>query len=76
LKSIANTYRLYSDEAAAVQEEISHPAPARDLVNFKDLTQVGVHGSLIDAIVKDMGYESMTPVQSKTINPALKGTDM
>ncbi|VUC27222.1 unnamed protein product [Clonostachys rosea] len=76
LKSIANTYRAYSDEAAALQEERAHPAPAHDVVNFKDLTQVGVHGSLIDAIVRDMGYESMTPVQSKTINPALKGTDI
>jgi len=43
---------------------------------FGDLSTLGVHQSLIDAITLDMKYERMTPVQAKTINPALKGTDI
>lgn len=83
-KNIAYASRLYSSEAAAVEAEtveetiekmIEKTAP-EEVVNFIDLSQAGVHKNLLDAIIKDMGYDSMTPVQSKTINPALKGTDM
>lgn len=83
-KNIAYASRLYSSEAAAVETEpieetaektIEKLAP-EEVVNFAALSEAGVHQNLLDAIIKDMGYDSMTPVQSKTINPALKGTDM
>ncbi|KAG8425310.1 hypothetical protein J3458_002023 [Metarhizium acridum] len=75
-KSIAYSSRFYSAEAAAVETNPTEETVPRDVVNFADLSQAGVHKNLLDAITKDMRYEAMTPVQSKTINPALKGTDI
>lgn len=70
--------RLYSTEAAAVESpETEEPvATATEDPRFGDLTKLGVHPNLLDAITKDMGYDTMTDVQAKTITPALKGTDM
>lgn len=75
-KNIAYASRLYSSEAAAVETEPIEKLAPEEVVNFAALSEAGVHQNLLDAIIKDMGYDSMTPVQSKTINPALKGTDM
>ncbi|OAA47704.1 ATP-dependent RNA helicase mss116 [Metarhizium rileyi] len=75
-KSIGYASRLYSSEAAVVEAQPTEETAPGEIVNFADLSQVGVHRNLLDAITKDMRYESMTPVQSKTINPALKGTDI
>lgn len=75
-KSIAYSSRFYSAEAAAVETKPIEGTVPSDVANFADLSQAGVHRNLLDAITKDMRYEAMTPVQSKTINPALKGTDM
>lgn len=69
--------RMYSSEAVAPEaENFQSNAAPEELTKFADLAAVGVHSNLLDAIIKDMRYESMTPVQAKTINPALKGTDM
>jgi ATP-dependent RNA helicase MSS116 len=77
-REIKTGFRFYSTESAAAPEEdvTSSVAPNEPVESFKDLHKLGVHRTLTDAIVKDMGFEAMTPVQAKTINPALKGTDM
>jgi ATP-dependent RNA helicase MSS116 len=67
------SFRAYSSEAAAEQTQPA-AADAEPEVRFADLE--GVDQSLIRTIIQNMGYETMTPVQAKTIKPALKGTDM
>lgn len=76
LKSFASFTRLYSSEAAAAESAAPETAATGEISSFRDLEAIGVHRNLLDAITKDMRYDSMTPVQAKTINPALKGTDM
>lgn len=75
-KSIANASRLYSSEAVAAETTRVEEAVSGDVVDFHELSKLGVHQNLLQAITRDMNYKTMTPVQSKTINPALKGTDM
>lgn len=75
LKSFASLNRLYSSEAAA-ETVAPETAATGEITSFQELEAIGVHHNLLDAITKDMRYELMTPVQAKTINPALKGTDM
>jgi ATP-dependent RNA helicase MSS116 len=72
-KSALWSARAYSSEAAAVEEPVR---ASTEVSNFADLADLGVHPSLITAVTKHMGYQTMTPVQSKTISPAMKGTDM
>jgi ATP-dependent RNA helicase MSS116, mitochondrial len=67
--------RFYS-EAAAQQAPVEEDGPSSPVTRFADLTQLGVNSSLVDAITKGMGYESMTEVQSMTINPAMRGIDL
>ncbi|RGP73501.1 putative dead-box precursor cyt-19 [Fusarium sporotrichioides] len=67
------SFRAYSSEAAAEQTQ-SAAADVEPEVRFAELE--GVDQSLIRTIIQDMGYETMTPVQAKTIKPALKGTDI
>lgn len=71
-------FRLYSTEsAAATAQDVAPDASSSEPIDsFKDLHKLGVHRALTDPIVKGMGYDRMTPVQAKTIIPALKGTDM
>lgn len=71
---IASFQRSYSSEAAA-EAPLSGDATSSESTRFADLSNA-VHPVLIDAVTKGMGYETMTPVQAKTILPALKGTDM
>lgn len=68
-------FRFYSTESTATAEG-AQDADADHIDSFKDLGSIGVHSCLTDNIVAGMGYDKMTPVQAKTINPALKGTDM
>lgn len=73
--------RSYSTSVASAAEETSRAEPesaaSSDLITrFADLTQLGVHDNLIQSIVRGMGYENMTLVQSMTIAPALAGKDM
>ncbi|KAI5463344.1 P-loop containing nucleoside triphosphate hydrolase protein [Mariannaea sp. PMI_226] len=74
--------RAYSSEvseATANQVEESAAdtpaaAPKNETAKFSDLE--GVHPNLLSGITSGFGYDSMTPVQAKTIKPALKGTDI
>ncbi|KAJ4300344.1 hypothetical protein N0V88_003017 [Collariella sp. IMI 366227] len=65
--------RFYSGESAAARPEQSG---SQLITRFADLTTIGVHPQLSDAITKGMGYETMTDVQAMTINPALAGKDV
>ncbi|KAI1450235.1 DEAD-domain-containing protein [Annulohypoxylon stygium] len=70
--------RLYSEEAAAHPNTHVEDSPAGiyDITKFEDLAKLGVNERLIRAITQDMRYDTMTDVQSLTINPALKGVDL
>ncbi|KAI1638133.1 ATP-dependent RNA helicase mss116 [Biscogniauxia mediterranea] len=71
--------RLYSSESAAVQTnhaDESSQAPSGLVTRFADLTKLGVNEHLVRALTHGMKYETMTEVQSMTINPALKGVDL
>lgn len=47
------------------------------ITKFKDLVERGlVCQTVVDTITKDMRLETMTQVQSLTLNESLKGTDM
>ncbi|KAL2754292.1 hypothetical protein ACRALDRAFT_2069793, partial [Sodiomyces alcalophilus JCM 7366] len=43
---------------------------------FAELDALGVHPNLVKSITQGMGYETLSPVQSKTIVQALNGTDL
>jgi len=52
-------------------------AASGPVATFPDLETRGlVDPVIVDNITRGMGFTSMTEVQSKTINEALKGTDM
>lgn len=78
ISRIASITRAYSTEAAAEQNEneseSTPSAEAEPEVRFADLQ--GIHPNLLKPIIDDMKYDTMTPVQAKTIQPALKGTDI
>jgi hypothetical protein len=72
----SRAYSTESNSAAAADSAAStHGEPEID-TRFESLADVGVHPNLLRAILGDMGYENMTPVQAKTIRPALQGSDM
>jgi ATP-dependent RNA helicase MSS116 len=80
-RSVAAAYRFtpsllrfYSSESAA--EQLSTDAAPGPITRFQDLTQLNVHDHLVRAITRDMGYETMTDVQTRTIRPALLGKDV
>ncbi|KAI1409679.1 DEAD-domain-containing protein [Hypoxylon sp. FL1857] len=71
--------RLYSQESAVARPETDIedlPGGIYNVNRFKDLTKLGVDERIIRAITDDMKYDTMTEVQSLTINPALKGIDL
>ncbi|KAI1658514.1 DEAD-domain-containing protein [Daldinia decipiens] len=77
LKQIA--LRLYSQGSAAAYANTQtddSPASLYNTTRFEDLAKLGVDERIIRAITVDMKYDSMTEVQSLTINPALKGVDL
>ncbi|KAJ4270008.1 hypothetical protein NW762_001681 [Fusarium torreyae] len=74
INRIASITRAYSSEAVAQQPEETSSESAEPLVRFAELE--GINANLLNAILKDMSYDTMTPVQAKTIKPALKGTDI
>lgn len=76
LKSFAHFTRFYSADAAVAEDKVPENAAPGEISSFQDLETLGVHRNLLDAITQDMRYDTMTPVQSKAINPALKGTDI
>lgn len=67
--------RSYSSAAAAAESD-NGGRPSGLITRFADLSTLGVHQSLITAITNGLGYETMTDVQSMSINPALQGKDM
>jgi len=67
--------RFYATEQAAPSRE-SNPEPPTLITRFEDLHTLGVNERLIQSITKGMRYETMTEVQSMTINPALRGKDV
>lgn len=78
-KTISPLARYYSSEMTAeaqVRDDAAVAVADEPANKFADLEALGVNQSLLRAIIQDMKYDNMTPVQAKTINPALKGTDM
>lgn len=67
--------RNYSSAAAAAEAQ-DGSNQSNLITRFADLSSLGVHPNILKSIVEDMGYESMTEVQSMSINPALQGKDM
>lgn len=67
--------RNYSSAAAAAETQDGSNQSGL-ITRFADLSSLGVHPNILKSIVEDMGYESMTDVQSMSINPALQGKDM
>ncbi|KAI5868535.1 ATP-dependent RNA helicase mss116 [Durotheca rogersii] len=68
------SYASTAETQAGAQSEDSQ-APRR-VTRFQDLTKLGVHERIVDAITKGMKYDTMTEVQTMTINPALGGVDL
>lgn len=69
--------RFYSAESAARREDHAQPdVPTDTITRFADLPQIGVDKRLVDALTQGMQYDTMTDVQTKTINPALRGVDL
>lgn len=73
-RPVSSLVRFYSSESAA-PERSGHAASGL-VTRFTDLGSLGVHERLVEAITRGMGYESMTDVQTLTINSALAGKDM
>ena len=83
---------LAEDEKAAVEGELSQQVHAEKppsdveisaatrhgpVTKFKDLAEQGlVCRTIVDTITDDMRLETMTQVQSLTLNESLKGIDM
>ncbi|EGX91184.1 ATP-dependent RNA helicase mss116 [Cordyceps militaris CM01] len=80
--AVSHIARFYSSDAAApAAETATEQQDARKLADdwtkqFASLADMGVNETLLRAITKDLGYQTMSPVQEKTIAPALKGTDI
>ena len=57
--------------------QIENAAQHGPVTKFKDLAERGlVCRTLVDTLTKEMGFETMTNVQSLTLNQSLKGQDM
>jgi hypothetical protein len=61
-------------DAAATEQAQNEEGP--EIRTFEDLQQLGVHPTLTDAIKSQFGYTEMTPVQIKSVRPALAGRDL
>ena len=64
-------------QEVAVQQEEAVEAKDDRVTQFKDLALKGlVHPNIINTITDKMKIETMTDVQSRTINEALSGVDV
>ncbi|KAF2465593.1 DEAD-domain-containing protein [Lindgomyces ingoldianus] len=65
-------------QVAAAQVHVDAPASSYEpITQFKELATRGlVHPNVINIITRSMGIDTMTDVQSRTINEALAGTDV
>ena len=70
----AQLARFYSADAAEPSGDAA--LLSDDITKFRDMSSLGVHEKIVDAIVNGMKYEDMTSVQSMTIKPALAGKDL
>lgn len=65
-------FKPVEDQLEPVEQD-----PSTLITRYQDLADRElVHPGIIEAITKDMGYETMTDVQSKTISQTLKGVDV
>ena len=64
-------------QEAAAQEEIQQSSEQDGLITrFDELETRGIiHPNIVRVLTRQMGIETMTEVQKRTINEALKGTD-
>ncbi|KAK4504106.1 hypothetical protein PRZ48_005021 [Zasmidium cellare] len=68
IRSLHQTARLRQEAASSGNETIT---------KFDELEQKGiVHPNVVRTLTQEMGLETMTEVQTATINSALKGTDI
>ena len=86
----ATASAAYEEEAVEgeLEQEVHAEEPPSDsqinqatkhgpITKFKDLAERGlVCKTVVDTITHDMGLDTMTQVQSLTLNESLKGTDM
>lgn len=73
--SLARAYHATQICRAAEAAEAAGEGEA--ITRFEDLEKYGmVNRNIIRTLTHDMGMETMTEVQTATINEALKGTDM
>lgn len=64
-------------EAVAQHSERHDSRPSREINKFNELVEHNlVHPNVVKAITEGMGHQTMTQVQSMTINQALQGSDM
>jgi hypothetical protein len=69
-------YRRYDHADEEYLEEGTVPANAAVYTKFQELADNGfVNPNVIREITHGMGHETMTPVQTMTINETLKGRD-
>lgn len=64
-------------EAAAAESASKAEESDGEITRFEDLETRGIiHANVVRTLTREMGLETMTEVQAKTINNALKGTDI
>jgi len=67
---------VYAEESPS-DAQIKQATKQGPATKFKDLADRGlVCRTVVDTLTKDMGLETMTQVQSLTLNESLKGADM
>lgn len=79
MAQLAAKSRFYSSDAAEATEKEQESEPekaAGEITRFADLKSLGVHVNLVRSLTDTLGYDTMTPVQSATIEPALSGKDV
>jgi ATP-dependent RNA helicase MSS116 len=66
-----------SSQRFAEDGSIEQPAQFKEITKFQELIdQEMVHANVVEEITKGMGHQTMTEVQTMTINQGLQGTDM
>ncbi|EME46616.1 hypothetical protein DOTSEDRAFT_70586 [Dothistroma septosporum NZE10] len=76
-RTLHQTSRLRRQAAAQEDEIPSTDGGNAPITKFVELGSRGVlHENVVQTLTRDMGMETMTEVQSATINEALKGSDV
>lgn len=65
-------FKQYSTERDGLPESTNPDESMR----FDELASLDLNPTILSNITDGLGYETMSPVQAKTIASALKGTDM